>query len=413
MVAIKRFDGRSKNRNVPNLSELSTIVRRYKIRHSKASIPRHLIAQRAHCLWEISGRLQGHDAEYWIEAERQLTRETHPVFGRLVPLEKSFQVGLRWLKSLPLLDLLKLFCNLLVVLALITFIANQDVLYHRESLMAWQTITSSVGQTGNGGRKEAIEFLVSRPLRFPLPVCGGEVDYPSCVFRQPRQSLAGLDVGVEDNGNLPVNLTSAGSGAYLEGLQVPNANLSGANLQNAMLLAANLQQTDLDSANLHNALLSRANLQNAILSEANLQSAILSEANLYRAILSGANLQGAMLNLANLQDAFLIEANLAGVQLGKANLRGTHLWKSHLNTANLQFANLQGAHLWKSDLRGANLSGANLQQAHLDEANLQGAIYTSEKSGCPIDGLDSCPTQFPDDFNHEVAGTILWMPHSN
>lgn len=32
---------------------------------------------------------------------------------------------------------------------------------------AWQTITSAHGQSGSGGRIKAIEFLNSRPWRFP------------------------------------------------------------------------------------------------------------------------------------------------------------------------------------------------------------------------------------------------------
>ena len=254
--------------------------------------------------------------------------------------EKRLESLASWLQSLALLEILSIISSLGIIVAIVTFVSNQDFRYDQDVFTAWQTITSASGQSGNGGRKEAIEFLVSRPWRFPW-FCRGDTEFPSCIVKQPGQSLAGLDVGL-DSGK---DSKASGTGAFLDRLQVPMANLRRANLQDAHLWKANLQDADLRYANLQNAFLWSANLQDTDLGSANLQNAVL----------GGANLQDADLGLANLQDA------------------------------DLRYANLQNAHLWKANLQDADLRDANLQDTILVEANLQDAdlaeaTYTTEKT---------------------------------
>ena len=125
----------------------------------------------------------------------------------------------------------------------------------RDHYEAWQVVNSAIGQTGSGGRIQALEDL-----------CADGVD--------------------------------------LEGLAAPNADLSGIDLRDGKLNRANLEKTELDKANLKGAYLVEANLEGA-----NLKGAILKGAYLIGANLEGANLEGANLQGANLKGAHLKGAN--------------------------------------------------------------------------------------------------------
>ena len=117
---------------------------------------------------------------------------------------------------------------------------------------AWQTITSAEGQTGSGGRIQAIEFLNSRPLKFPW--IGWTIDLfwdrsaKTCKektiwgLRREREILKGLSA----------------PGAYLSNIKLCKANLLEADLKEAILSAANLQQAQLSGANLQEAILAEA-----------------------------------------------------------------------------------------------------------------------------------------------------------
>ena len=218
----------------------------------------------------------------------------------------------RYLQNASIFNILNLLSSLGLILAVASFIAGQDQRHEQEVFTAWQTITSAAGQSGSGGRREALEFLHSRPLRFPW-FCRTWSAYSdlSCLFRQPRQRLAGLDVGVDfDEGDL------GGEGAFLAEVRLPGADLFGANLEGANLLGANLER----------AFLLGANLERAYLLGANLERAFLRSANLERANLLGANLERAFLLGANLERAFLVGANLEGAYLGSAIYNDRTTW---------------------------------------------------------------------------------------
>ena len=65
----------------------------------------------------------------------------------------------------------------------------------------------------------------------------------------------------------------------------------------------------------------------------------------------------------------------------------------------------------------AALVRAKLQKANLLQANLKGAIYTntnSTKVTCEsIDLIFPCPTLFPEGFNPQKAGMVLYERNSN
>ncbi|NEO41558.1 MAG: pentapeptide repeat-containing protein [Moorea sp. SIOASIH] len=273
----------------------------------------------------------------------------------LIKIEKKFlEPVLDYLNRLALIEILGLVGNLSILLGLIIFIAGEKDRRNSEIYQAWQVITAAHGQKGSGGRKEALEFLNSKPRRNPWFWLTWE-----------EQSLSGLEAPK----------------AYLNEIQLSNAVLSGANLQEADLWQANLQKANLWGANLQKANLVRANFQKANLVEANFQKAVLREAKLQKAVLRKAKLQKAVLIGANLQEAVL--------------------WKAKLQKAVLIGANLQEANLW----------GANLQEANLRNANFKNAMYTDKSTlEAVCDKLDieyPCPTIFPENFNPKTAGMKL------
>ena len=260
---------------------------------------------------------------------------------------KILEPGLAWTDKQAFFDIIGRLGNLAIVIGVISFIFTEDYRRNAEVFSAWQTITSAEGQSGSGGRIEALEFLNSRPLKLPLIGFTKEYWYwdkwsNQCKktwrlgYRFPRQSLSGL---------------SAPNKAYLTAINLCGANLSRANLQDAFLW--------------------RANLQNANLWGANLQDAGL----------SGANLQDATLSRANLQDA-------------------------GLSRANLQDADLIGANLKNADLIGANLSGAIYADSKSNFI-LQIGLTDSMSTLILKCSTDSCITTFSDDFDPKKAGMIL------
>ncbi len=152
--------------------------------------------------------------------------------------KKILEPGLSWTDKQAFFDILGRLGNLAIIIGVISFIFTEDSRRNAEVFSAWQTITSAEGQSGSGGRVEALEFLNSRPLK--LPLIGFTKDYwywdqwsNQCKktwrlgYWFPRQSLNGLSAPK----------------AYLSRIKLCGAYLSGANLQNTILYNANLQDT--------------------------------------------------------------------------------------------------------------------------------------------------------------------------
>ena len=249
----------------------------------------------------------------WEEAKRYL--EAHPwevrqwnffrritLYWEATLIENCLESIEFLLQKLAFFTILGRSGELAFIVAVVAFVFGEDIRRNNEVFAAWTAITTAHEQPGSGGRIRALEFLNSRPLRFPwiwvtIDLFGDEKECKrKLVFgrRWKREPLAGLSTPK----------------AYLAGINLCGADLDSANLQNANLYRAKLQDTNLLRANLQNANLTLANLQKAYLEEANLQNANLLEANLQDANLEGANLQKANLHGANLQKASLWEANL-------------------------------------------------------------------------------------------------------
>jgi len=226
---------------------------------------------------------------------------------------------------------------------------------------SWQLINGATGNPGDGGRRLALQYLVSI-----------------------EESLAGVNL----------------EGAWLDSVQLPgaimdnarmarvdlaSANLRGAQMNNVVLTGANLRGAKLEHADLSDADLVGADLSYAHLEHANLYGADLTDAILVRTDLDSvhaadANLQNAYMYQAMLKGAVLLEANLAGVEAGLACLAGANLsgaqmdsgkfWMAHLTLADMRDASLLGADLVQSRLGGAVLEAADLENANFEDAQM-------------------------------------------
>lgn len=155
--------------------------------------------------------------------------------------------------------------------AAVVFILESSDRRKADQYEAWQVINAATGQTGNGGRIQALEDLNK-------------------------------------------------DGVVLEGVAAPGADLSNINLEYGKLQRARLENAQLDHAKLRGASLSYANLRHA-----NLSSADLRGASLFKAKLEDANLNGANLRNTDLRGANLSHANLIGADLSEALLFPTIL----------------------------------------------------------------------------------------
>lgn len=234
----------------------------------------------------------------------------------------------------------------------------------REQYEAWQVINSAQGQTGSGGRIQALEDLNK-----------SRVD--------------------------------------LEGVSAPGADLSGVNLAYGNIDRANLNKAQLDSSNLFM----------AGLNDANLSLANLNYANLRRASLTNADLSGASLIGADLSDSFLLSADLRDVQIGGANFKKAKLDRANLSQAdcsnkhpkykykvpgntNLSEASLDRTNLAGADLDDADLKGASLCKANLTNADLSETINLTKAQ---VSEAILCKTRLPK--NLEIDPERLHKPN--
>jgi hypothetical protein len=259
-----------------------------------------------HVAWELyefrhkSGKLLNKN-ELWNEAEKivrnPIRRRLFASHRPLIKLErKIWEPLLAWADNQALLSLLGIVGNAGLIIAVFTFIGTEKQRRDAEVLNAWQTITSAYGQSGNGGRIQALEFLNASPSanwrrKFPW-FCT-----PLLLCTWPAERLDGINLGVtsSDTPSAPPEGTldnDEQEGSYLAGIELPEASLVEANLTGANLTGANLRRANLALVNLAGADLKAANLEGANLTNANLEMADLTNTNLAGANLWSANLEG-------------------------------------------------------------------------------------------------------------------------
>ncbi len=230
--------------------------------------PEELIELKAHQIWEkrqLDGR-EGTPQSDWKEAKQYLEKNRWEVrqwkFFRRITLwweatllENCLESIEFLLQKLAFFTILGKLGELALIVAVVSFVFGENVRRNNEVFAAWTTITTAHKQSGSGGRIRALEFLNSRPLRFPW--IWGTID----LFWDGKECKRKLVLG------------RRWKREPLAGLSAPKAYLAKINLCEANLREANLQHAELSRANLQHAELREANLQHADLSGANLQGA--------------------------------------------------------------------------------------------------------------------------------------------
>ena len=242
------------------------------------------IEKEASFLWEADGKPEGKEEYYWRLAIDKIRKNNIPaIYQPYYLLEKRvLQPVYAWIEEQALFKILLLIAGIIAVIPFVEYFID-DGKRNNDVITAWQTITIAGGQTGSGGRIEALEYLNSYPLRFPglIWIKKTKEDWfwdkkeQRCKIksllgrRWERQPLVGLSAPKAYLANIHL------CGADLRNANLEGAYLGNANLEGAVLLFANLQEVFLHSANLQEADLWGANLEEAVLVQANLQEASL------------------------------------------------------------------------------------------------------------------------------------------
>jgi uncharacterized protein YjbI with pentapeptide repeats len=225
---------------------------------------------------------------------------------------------------------------------------------------AWETITNAYGQSGDGGRKLALEELHNAGKSLAtVNVAGAILD----SLRLHPRGDKGIFLSDTEMNSVRADL----SRAMMDSTSLCGADLSWANLRESDLSGADLRGADLSWTYLHSAKLTAATLSGADLRGADLWEADLCGADLVGAGLSGAKLlrtklTGANLNVANLSWSRLRYTDLRGACLFAATLSGADLRRVDLGGADLSFATLDSVRNWRAikSLTGANLYGIKM-----------------------------------------------------
>ena len=198
-------------------------------------------------------------------------------------------VGLEWaldwvafaLSNWTLLEVLEYMGTFSVLIAVVFYFAESGDRVKQRHYQAWQVINTAQGKGGSGGRIEALQEL-----------------------NADRVPLVGVDV----------------SSAFLQGLNLKNANLlrsdfSSADLRNSNLVQVDFTLANLNSANLRDATLDRAKFVDTDLRNSDLEGASLADADFSGAGLDDADLRGADLKDIAWQKLKSVKgANVAGVK---------------------------------------------------------------------------------------------------
>jgi BTB/POZ domain-containing protein KCTD9 len=258
--------------------------------------------------------LRGEMSVLGYPEETQWFKQPSAWFKYIWNLPKNRILPLSWKAAIKLLKNASIVAAIPIVYGAVRYVLEEPKREKQAHLQSWQIINLAQGQTGEGGRIQALQDLA-----------------------KDDENLEGVKV----------------SDTFLNEVQLPNAKLDNANFQNTKLKKANLKNANLHNANLKNANLHNANLNNANLNKANLNSANLNKANLIYANLNSANLGGATLiysdlGMANLNGADLSEANIGGADLSGANLSGADLGGAHLEGAtNIKPEQIKMARNWR------------------------------------------------------------------
>ncbi len=186
---------------------------------------------------------------------------THRWLAPFIALEWGSEWAAFALSNWTLLEVLEYLGSFSVLVAVIFYFAESGDRVKQRHYQAWQVINTAQGKGGSGGRIEALQEL-----------------------NADNVPLVGVDV----------------SSAFLQGLNLKNANLL---------------RSDFSSADLRNSNLARVDFTYANLNSANLRYAALDRAKCVQTDLRNADLEGSSLAGVDLSDASLDDADLRGADL--------------------------------------------------------------------------------------------------
>lgn len=206
---------------------------------------------------------------------------TQPWMLPFVALEWIWEWVAFALSNWTFLEVLEYLGTFSVLVAVIFYFSDAGNRVKQRHYQAWQVINTAQGKGGSGGRIDALQEL-----------------------NEDKVPLVGVDV----------------SSAFLQGLQLRNANLLRSNFS-----AADLRNSDFSHCNFTLADLNSANLRGALLDYANFSEADLRNSDFMGSSMAGADLSGAVLDEADLRSADLRDiqwqhlksvkmANVAGVR---------------------------------------------------------------------------------------------------
>jgi hypothetical protein len=179
----------------------------------------------------------------------------------------AFEWGLEWvafaLSNWTVVEVLEYLGRFSVLIAVIFYFAESGDRVKQRHYQAWQVINTAQGKGGSGGRIEALQEL-----------------------NADKVPLVGVDV----------------SSAFLQGLNLKNANLLRSDFGSADLRNSNLTGADFTLASFHSANLRGAALDRAKCLQSDLRDADLAGSSLVAVDLSGASLDDADLRGADLKD---------------------------------------------------------------------------------------------------------------
>ena len=207
------------------------------------------------------------------------------------------------LSNWKFLEVLEYLGTFSVLVAVIFYFSESGDRVKQRHYQAWQVINTAQGKGGSGGRIEALQEL-----------------------NADKVPLVGVDV----------------SSAFLQDLNLRNANLLRSNFSSADLRNANLAGVDFTLANLRT-----ANLRGAILDHAKCIQTDMEDTDLTNSSIVGADLLGASLDDADLRGADLKDiqwqhlksiagANIAGVQNAPAGFASWALSHGAISQPNAQ-----------------------------------------------------------------------------
>jgi len=185
------------------------------------------------------------------------------------------------LSNWSFLEVLEYLSAFSVLVAVIFYFSESGDRIKQRHYQAWQVINTAQGKGGSGGRIEALQEL-----------------------NADKVPLVGVDV----------------SSAFLQGLDLHNANLMRSDFSSADLRDSNLTSVDFTLANLNSANLRSATLDRAKFVQADLRGADMTDSKLAGADFSGATLDDADLRRADLKEIrwqhlkSLKRSNIAGVR---------------------------------------------------------------------------------------------------